>query len=67
MYVYFCRSSTIQRSSIVLVGFSDGYIRGYSKSGQRVMSQLLHPEPVRRLTCMAASPSLKHSTSLVTK
>ncbi|XP_064392664.1 rab3 GTPase-activating protein non-catalytic subunit-like isoform X2 [Halichondria panicea] len=57
------KSGTVQRSSVVLVGFSDGYIRSYSMSGQRVMSQLLHPEAVKRLSCMATIPTQRSSPS----
>jgi len=38
-----------------VVGFSDGFIRAYSKSGVSVLSQLLHAEPVVKITCMASS------------
>lgn len=59
------RSGSTQRSSIVMVGFSDGYVRGYSKSGQRVFSRLMHHEPVSKLTCMASSAVQKPAPSLV--
>jgi len=49
------RPGTPQYSSIVVVGFSDGFIRAYSKSGVSVLSQLLHAEPVVKITCMASS------------
>ena len=61
----FHRSGSVQRSSIVMVGFSDGYVRGYSKSGQRVFSRLMHLEPVTKLTCMASSNVAKHSPAVV--
>lgn len=48
---------------MVLVGFSDGYVRGYSKSGQRVLAQSMHTEAVSKLTCMAPSGSLQKNNS----
>ena len=47
----------------MLVGFSDGYVRGYSKSGQRVLAQSMHTEAVNKLTCMAPSGSQLTSNS----
>ena len=49
----------------MMVGFSDGYVRGYSKSGQRVFSRLLHLESVSKLTCMASSTVAKPVTAVV--
>lgn len=40
------------------MGFSDGYIRGYSKSGQPVMSEQLHMDAVTKITFMWSSPIL---------
>ena len=48
-----------------MVGFSDGFVRGYSKSGQRVFSQLMHLEPVVKLTCMTSSAALRPTPSVV--
>ena len=59
------RSGSVQRSSIVMVGFTDGYVRGYSKSGQRVFSRLMHLEPVAKLTCMASSTVQRPALGLV--
>ena len=38
----------------MMVGFSDGFVRGYSKGGTPVFSQLFHLESVKKLTCMAS-------------
>ncbi len=46
------RNGEMQRSSIALVGFSDGYIRAYSKSGQMVFSQQLHMDAVVKFSLM---------------
>lgn len=47
------KPGAVHTSSIVVVGFSDGYIRIYSKTGLSVLTQLLHTEPVVRITCTA--------------
>ena len=49
----------------MMVGFTDGYVRGYSKSGQKVFSRLMHLEPVAKLTCMASSTVQRPALGLV--
>lgn len=53
-----CRDSQVQRSSIALIGFSDGHIRGYSKSGCAVFSEQLHLDAVSKISSMLPSPNL---------
>jgi hypothetical protein len=48
-------------SSVVLVGFSDGCIRAYSKMGASLFTQFLHGEPVVKIRCMAPSGDLQNS------
>eukprot|EP00731_Ephydatia_muelleri_P022938 Em0015g521a len=51
--------------SVVVVGFSDGYVRIYSKSGTQILAQPLHSEPVAKIVCTPASVSpSKHQHSL---
>ena len=43
------------------MGFSDGYVRGYSKSGQVIFSEQLHLEAVTKLSFMWPSPAPRNS------
>lgn len=45
----------IQKASVALVGFSDGYIRGYSKSGHVVLSEQLHVDAVKKISFMVST------------
>lgn len=51
----------MQRSSVVLVGFSDGYIRGYSKSGQLILSEQLHTDAVAKFSFMSSESQRNNS------
>ena len=63
LYCYF-RDSKTHRASIVLVGFSNGYLYGYSMSGQTVFLKQIHEGSITQLTFMSPSFS-KHHESLV--
>ena len=49
----------MHRASIALVGFSSGYIRGYSKSGQVVLSEHLSMDAVTKISFMWPSLNLR--------
>jgi hypothetical protein len=52
-------SGKTQVSSVILVGFNDGSLYGYSKSGRRVFVQNLHNDKVLKLTAMTQWPYSK--------
>ena len=58
------RNGTYLQASIAMVGFSDGFIRGYSKSGQTVFSQQLHLDAVTKLSFLYPS-SLRENANQV--
>lgn len=62
-----CRDGKIQQASIALVGFSDGYIRGYSKSGQAVLSEQLHLDPVSKISAMLSLSTVKENAHQVVR
>lgn len=59
--IFVCRDERVHKASIALVGFSDGYARGYSKSGQVVISEQLHSEAVTKVSFMWPSPTSRSS------
>ena len=46
----------------MLVGFADGFVRGFSKSGQNVFSKLLHADTVTKFTFMCPSFSRRNNS-----
>ena len=59
------RNGRLQKSSIALVGFSDGYIRGYSKSGQVVLSEQLQTDAVKNFSCMQSTSVSKNELQVI--
>ena len=59
------RGDKPHRASVVLVGFSNGYVYGYSMSGQTIFSKQIHEDSVTQLTFMSPSLSRRHESLVI--
>lgn len=62
LFVFIHRENRQHRASVVLVGFSNGYVCGYSMSGQTIFSRQVHDASVSQITFMSPLPSRHHET-----
>ena len=66
LVILLCRGDKTHRASVVLVGFSNGHLYGYSMSGQTVFMKQIHEDVINQVTFMSP-PFSRRYESLVSQ